>query len=211
MVDTLGVSRAVLSLKSNSLASVAEHLALGVKGKEIHQAIGMRLAALKANPDLYRAYVNYALNDATLCEGTFDKLVRTGRFPYEELYIQDLVLRCAVVPTLHANVPMLQRHLEDLRKCKQSLLNDCGCDRATLMSNAQFCEALESLGVTVKTKISVTGSIIPAIAKTEALWPSWLNTRKQTTTPISGFKAWLTLDWPIKVRSKKLARKSSWQ
>jgi len=112
MVDTLGVSRAVLSLKSNSLASVAEHLALGVKGKEIHQAIGMRLAALKANPDLYRAYVNYALNDATLCEGTFDKLVRTGRFPYEELYIQDLVLRCAVVPTLHANVPMLQRHLD---------------------------------------------------------------------------------------------------
>jgi hypothetical protein len=167
MVDTLGVSRAVLSLKSNSLASVAEHLALGVKGKEIHQAIGMRLAALKANPDLYRAYVNYALNDATLCESTFDKLVRTGRFPYEELYIQDLVLRCAVVPTLHVNVPMLQRHLEDLRKCKQSLLNDCGCDRATLMSNAQFCEALESLGVTVKTKISVTGRIIPAIAKTD--------------------------------------------
>ena len=44
MVDTLGVSRAVLSLKSNSLESVAEHLGLGAKGKEIHQAIGMRLA-----------------------------------------------------------------------------------------------------------------------------------------------------------------------
>ena len=43
MVDTLGVSRAVLSLKSNSLESVAEHLGLGAKGKEIHQAIGMRL------------------------------------------------------------------------------------------------------------------------------------------------------------------------
>jgi hypothetical protein len=72
MVDTLGVSRAVLSLKSNSLASVAEHLELGAKGEEIHQAIGLRLADLKANPDLYRAYINYALNDATLCEGTFD-------------------------------------------------------------------------------------------------------------------------------------------
>ena len=167
MVDTLGVSRAVLSLKSNSLESVAEHLGLGAKGKEIHQAIGMRLADLKANPDLYRAYIKYALNDATLCEGIFDKLVRTGRFPYEELYIQDLVLRCAVIPTLHANVPMLQRHLEDLRKCKQSLLNDCGYDRAALMSTAQFCEALESLGVTVKTKISATGRIIPAIAKTD--------------------------------------------
>jgi hypothetical protein len=167
IVDTLSISRAVLSLKSNSLASVAEHLGLGAKGKEIHQAIGMRLADLKANPDFYRAYVNYAMNDATLCEGIFNKLVRTGRFPYEELYIQDLVLRCAVTPTLRANVPMLQHHLEDLRKRKQLLLNECGYDRAALMSTAQFCEVLESLGVTVKTKISSTGRVIPAIAKTD--------------------------------------------
>jgi hypothetical protein len=167
MLDTLGVSRAVLSLKSNSLESVAEHLGLGTKGEEIRQAIGMRLVDLKANPDFYRAYVNYTLNDATLCEGIFDKLVRTGRFPYEELYIQDLVLRCAVVPTLHANVLMLQRHLEDLRKRKQLLLDECGYDRAALMSTAQFCEALESLGVMVKTKISATGRVIPAIAKTD--------------------------------------------
>ena len=63
---------------------MAEHLGLGAKGEEIHQAIGMRLADLKANPDFYRAYINYALNDATLCEGIFDKLVRTGKFPREE-------------------------------------------------------------------------------------------------------------------------------
>ena len=83
------------------------------------------------------------------------------------MHIQDLVLRCAVTPTLHADVPMLQHHLEDLRKRKQSLLNECGYDRAALMSTAQFCEALESLGVTVKTKISPTGRTIPAIAKTD--------------------------------------------
>src|SRR5262249_51594178 len=34
MVDTLGVARAMLSLKNNSLASVAEYLGLGAKGKE---------------------------------------------------------------------------------------------------------------------------------------------------------------------------------
>jgi len=167
MVDTLGVARAVLSLKSNSLESVAEHLGLGAKGKEIHQAIGMRLADLKANPGFYQAYVDYALNDATLTEGIFDKLVRTGAFPREEIFIQDLVLRCAVVPTLHADVPMLQQHLEELRKRKQLLLNECGYDRAALMSTAQFCKALESLGVAVKTKISATGRVIPAIAKTD--------------------------------------------
>ena len=109
MVDTLGVCRAVLSLKSNSLESVAEHLGLGKKGKEIHQAIGMHLADLKANPDFYREYIDYALNDATLCEGIFDELVRTGIFPLEEIYIQDLVLRCAVTPVLHADVSMLKR------------------------------------------------------------------------------------------------------
>ena len=167
MVDTLGVARAVLSLKSNSLESVAEHLGLPAKGKEIYQAIGMRLADLKANSDFYRAYIEYALNDATLCEGIFDKLVRTRKFPREEIFIQDLVLRCAVTPTLHADVSMLQRHLEELRKRKQSLLNECGYDRAALMSTKQFCEALESLGVTIKTKISDTGRVIPAIAKTD--------------------------------------------
>jgi len=158
MVDTLGVSRAVLSLKSHSLAAVAEHLGLPPKGKEIHHAIGMRLADLKANPEFYQAYVNYALNDAALCEDIFDKLVRTGRFPYEELYIQDLVLRCAVTPTLRANVPMLQHHLEDLRRRKQVLLDQCGHDRAALMSNTQFRQALESLGVTVKTKVSASAA-----------------------------------------------------
>ena len=167
MVDTLGVSCAVLSLESNSLEKVAEHLGLGAKGKEIQQAIGIRLADLKTNPDLYRAYINYALNDATLCEGVFDELVRTGRFPYEELFIQDLVLRCAVTPTLHADVPMLKCHLEEVRKHKQSLLDECGYDRAALMSSAQFCKALEGCGVAVSTKISATGRVIPAIAKTD--------------------------------------------
>jgi DNA polymerase len=169
MVDTLGVSRAVLSLKDNSLASVAEHLGLGAKGNEIHQASGMHFADLKADPEFYQRYINYALNDGTLCEGIFDALVRTGRFPYEELLVQDLVLRCAVTPTLRADVPMLRRHLEDLRDAKQSLLNECGYDRAALMSSDKFCEALTSLGVMVETKVSPTdpGKQIPALAKTD--------------------------------------------
>jgi DNA polymerase len=169
MVDTLGVSRAVLSLKDNSLASVAEHLGLGAKGKEIALAKGMHLADLKADPELYQAYINYALNDTALCEGILDALVRCGKFPNEELFVQDLVLRCAVTPTLRADVPMLQRHLEDLRDAKQSLLNECGYDRAALMSSDKFCKALESLGVTVETKVSPTDpdKYIPAIAKTD--------------------------------------------
>jgi DNA polymerase len=167
MVCTLGVSRAALSLKSNSLKSVAEHLELGAKGEEIRQAIGMRLADIKANPDFYRRYVAYALNDGALCEGIFDELVRTGIFPLEEIYVQDLVLRCAITPALHADVPMLKEHLVALKKRKQLLLTECGYEKAALMSTAQFKAALEGLGVTVKTKISATGREIPAFAKTD--------------------------------------------
>jgi DNA polymerase len=167
MVDTLGVCRAVLSLKSNSLESVAEHLGLGAKGEEIHQAVGMHLADLKANPDFYRKYIDYALNDSTLCEGIFDELVRTGAFPLEEIHIQDLVLRCAVTPVLHADVSMLAEHLAALKSRKQLLLNDAGYGKAALMSTAQFKAALEDLGVTVKTKTSATGREIPAFAKTD--------------------------------------------
>ena len=167
IVCTLGIARAALNLKSYSLKSVAEHLGLPAKGEEIHQADGMRLVDLKANPDFYCKYIDYALNDDTLCEGIFDKLVRTGIFPPEEIRVQDLVLRCAVQPVLHANVPMLKEHLADLREHKQQLLDACGHDRATLMSTAKFKGALEDHGVAVKTKISTTGRTTAAIAKTD--------------------------------------------
>src|SRR5262249_26917033 len=62
---------------------------------------------------------------------------------------------------------MLRQHLEELRNRKQTLLDECGHGRAALMSPKQFCKALEGLGVTVKTKISATGRVIPAFAKTD--------------------------------------------
>jgi DNA polymerase family A len=169
IVCTLGIARAVLNLESYSLKSVAEHLGLPAKGEEIHQADGMRLADLKANPDFYRKYIDYALKDDTICEGIYNKLVVTGRFPPEEIRVQDLVLRCAVQPVLHANVPMLKEHLADLREHKQQLLNDAGYDKAALMSAAQFKAALEGLGVEVKYKPSPANPNreMPAFAKTD--------------------------------------------
>src|SRR5262249_50714439 len=51
---------------------------------------------------------------------------------------------------------------------KQSLLDECGYDRAALMSPKQFKAALEDLGVTITTKTSPKGRTIPAFAKTDA-------------------------------------------
>ena len=42
--------------------------------------------------------------------------------------MQDLVLRAAIEPVLHANVPLLQSHLDDLRRQKARLLRECNYD-----------------------------------------------------------------------------------
>jgi DNA polymerase family A len=68
---------------------------------------------------------------------------------------------------LRADRPMLETHLEDLRKRKMVLLRECGYDKATLMSQKMFQEALESLGVDVRFKTSPTKKQIPAFAKTD--------------------------------------------
>ena len=165
MLCTLGMARTLLDLKSNSLASVAAHFRLPAKGGEIHQAIGMRLADLKKQPEFYRAYRAYALNDANLCEQIFLRMAPS--FPREEVYVHDLVLRAAVDPVLHADVPLLDEHLTQLRKRKARLIAECGCDKAALMSTAQFQAALEELGVPIQLKYSPTGRQIPAFAKTD--------------------------------------------
>lgn len=167
MVDTLGMARALLNLKSNSLASVARFLKLSEeKGTEIGQAIGMHLADLKARPEFYQAYQAYALKDARLCEGIYAKMA--PKFPKDEFFIQDLVLRCAVEPVLYADTALLTHHLEILRKRKARLLRECDyTTKAPLMSTGQFQAALEELGVMIQLKTSPTGREVPAFAKTD--------------------------------------------
>jgi DNA polymerase len=166
MVCTLGMARALLNIRSNSLAAVAKYFKLSEeKGSEIQQAIGMRLANLQANPQFYRKYQDYALKDARLCEAIYAKMAKD--FPTDEYFIQDLVLRAAVQPVLHADTNLLASHLEVLRKRKARLLRESNYDRANLMSTPQFQAALEELGVVVKTKMSPAGREVPAFAKTD--------------------------------------------
>jgi DNA polymerase len=166
MVCTLGMARSLLNIRSNSLAAVAKYYKLPEeKGSEIHQAIGMNLAQLQGNPQFYRNYQEYALKDARLCEAIYAKMA--PHFPEDEYFIQDLVLRAAVQPVLHADTNLLASHLEVLRKRKARLLRESNYDRANLMSTPQFQAALEELGVVVKTKLSPAGREVPAFAKTD--------------------------------------------
>jgi hypothetical protein len=165
MQDTLGMARALYQFKRYSLAEVAKELGIGLKGETVLKTKGLDRAGIE-RAGFWKEFCEYAKNDVELCAKIYKKLA--PKFPHEERLVMDLVLRAALVPKLHANVPLLQRHLEELRLRKANLLRDCGYEKAALMSTAQFKEALEGLGVEIKTKVSPTGNIIPAFAKTDS-------------------------------------------
>lgn len=173
MVDTLGVSRAVLGhvLKSLSLSNVARHLGLGVKGDTVMKVIGMNRRAIIA-AGLYEDYKTYSIGDADLCAGVYDKLVRSGQFPVGEIPVMDMVLRCAIQPEFHIDKMLLAEHLNTVQKEKEVLLARAMCvgvnDKSDLMSNEKFAAVLRSLGVEPPTKTSpVTGKVTYAFAKTD--------------------------------------------
>ena len=167
LADTLGMARALRTYPRYSLGAVAKELfGFDSKGDVVHKVRGMRSQDIK-NAGLWPAYRTYAMNDVRICSQIYFKLA--PEFPAEEVKVMDLILRAAVQPVLHANVPLLQTHLDELRRKKARLLNDCGYDRAALMSTAQFKQTLESLGVEVKHKPSPANPMrtVPCFAKTD--------------------------------------------
>ena len=165
LVDTLGMVRALRNYKKNSLGAVAEQLfGYNSKGDALGKVAGMTAQDIK-NAGLWPAYCTYALGDSKIGMGIYAKLY--PELPPEEREIMDLVLRCAIKPTLQADVPLLQTHLDELRQRKARLLRECGYEKAALMSTAQFKDALIELGVPIKTKISAAGNEVPAFAKSD--------------------------------------------
>jgi DNA polymerase len=165
MQDTLGMVRALRSYQRNSLGEVIKQLFnRDSKGDVIHKVSGMHAQQIK-QAGLWPSFCEYAMNDVRECYHIYCKLY--PEFPAEERQVMDLVLRAAVVPRLHADVALLEQHLNDLRKRKDTLLREAGYDKAALMSQQSFKEALESLGVEVEVKTSPTGRQIPAFAKTD--------------------------------------------
>ena len=175
MIDTLGVSRALLGhqLKWMSLAKVAEYLGLGVKGHEIANVIGMTREHIKRS-GRWDAYSIYSANDAELCAGIYDKLVRSGCFPVREMAVMDMVLRCATEPKLLLDQQSIAQHLANVQRNKLELLASamlCGAQngKSDLLSNEKFANCLRAVGVEPPKKISpTTGLWTYAFAKTDA-------------------------------------------
>jgi DNA polymerase len=165
IVDTLSMARAIHGTEvGGSLAKLAEHYNLGVKGTEVLNALGKHRIDFNAE-DLAK-YGEYCKNDVVLTMDLFKNL--SAGFPPIELRLIDLTIRMFTEPTLNLHKPLLELHLREVQQRKESLLASIEKEKEHLMSNDKFAELLIAQGVKPPTKVSpATGKETWAFAKTD--------------------------------------------
>jgi len=164
-IDTLSMARAVHGTEvGGSLATLAKHYQLGIKGTEVINALGKR--RLDFSEEELARYGEYCVNDVNLTYDLLQCLLKG--FPQIELRLIDLTIKMYSEPVLVLDKVALTEHLAAVQKKKEDLLAKVTVDKATLMSNPQFADVLTSLGVTPPTKISpTTGRETLALAKND--------------------------------------------
>ena len=165
IVDTLSMARAIHGTEvGGSLAKLAEHYNLGVKGTEVLNALGKHRIDFNAE-DLAK-YGEYCKNDVVLTMDLFKHL--SAGFPPIELRLIDLTIRMFTEPSLVLDKHLLRDHLSEVRQRKESLLASIEKEKEHLMSNDKFAELLRAQGEEPPTKISpATGKETWAFAKTD--------------------------------------------
>jgi len=165
IADTLSMARALHGTEvGNSLAKMATHYGLGVKGTEVVNAINLRREDFsKAQLDKYG---EYCINDVDLTFDLFMNLL--PKFKKIELKLIDTTIRMFTEPVLRLAADQLLDHLAEVRLHKANLLNAARANVDDLMSNLKFAELLRDLGVEPPTKISTTtGKETLALAKND--------------------------------------------
>jgi DNA polymerase len=172
-LDTLSMARPWHGMNvGGSLKKLSEHYELGVKGTEVVQALGKRLADF--TPEELAQYGEYCKNDCELTAALFDKL--TPLTPINELLLIDRTVRMFCLPQLTINARMVEDHLQEEIARKAELLAQVEeiAPKDVLMSNPKLQLLLESLGVDVPMKITPTGRNSPAFGKTDKAFTAML-------------------------------------
>ncbi len=171
-LDTLSMARPMHNITvGGSLSKLVTYYGLGKKGDEVIAALGKHKADF-TEADLAQ-YGRYCINDVDLTYALWNKM-KVG-FPASELLIIDQTLRMYTEPVIELDVPLLQKHLEEVRTRKRTLIQDLGhgmggeqAVQDMLMSNNKFAEYLKQLGVEPPTKISLkTGKESWAFSKAD--------------------------------------------
>lgn len=171
-LDTLSMARPFHQMTvGGSLKALATYYGLPPKGDEVINALGKRRLDF-TDADLDR-YGDYCVNDVDITYMLFKKLSKG--FPVSELMAIDQTLRMYTEPVIELDKPLLEKHLEEVRAKKRSLLDDMGLKGVseetvlkTLMSNQIFAKYLENLGIDPPKKVSArTGKETWAFGKTD--------------------------------------------
>ena len=165
IADTLSMARAIHGTEvGGSLAKLAEHYNLGVKGTEVLDAKGKY--RIDFTPQDLAQYGEYCKNDVALTMSLFEVL--SADFPATELRLIDLTIRMFTEPKLWLDGNILYDHLGEITAEKDRLLSMVASSKDDLMSNDKFAQILQILDVVPPTKISpATGKETWAFAKTD--------------------------------------------
>jgi len=181
IADTLSMARALHGTEvGGSLDALVTHYGLGVKGKEVLNALGKHRIDFTAE-ELER-YGEYCKNDSELTHKLFKVLC--FNFPVSELRLIDLTVRMFTEPTLSLDAAKLTDHLANVQIKKAKLMERLKETKADLLSNLKFAELLKLLGVEPPMKISpANGKDTYAFAKSDEAFKALLeheNTYVQT-------------------------------
>lgn len=150
-LDTLSMGRAIHGIEvGGSLDALTKYYGVGVKGKEVHEALGKHRADF--TPEEWAAYIEYCCNDTDLARRIFWKMV--DGFPEVELWHIDTTLRCFVEPVLQLDRDLATEAVTAEQEKKAALLDRVAADRSVLMSNEQFAALLLEMGEDPPMKLS---------------------------------------------------------
>lgn len=156
---TQAMAKAILQLRSVSLANVAKALGLSAKGDGLTEGAGESDEGL----------ITYAIQDTNLCRQIYNIL--SPALPEREAQVLHYTLRWGVQALLTVDISEMEAAADAAEKAQQQAILDCGVAEEVLSSNPQFAAWMAEEGIEVPMKTSITtGFSIPALAKGDPEW-----------------------------------------
>lgn len=154
---TLSMGRALLPVKSHSLANLGTLLNAGKKLDGLTEGASASDAKL----------IEYAIKDVEICREIYKKL-RPG-IPDAEMKVMDICLRWGTTPKLCVDIERMTRAADNAEAKRDELIAKSGINELTLSSNKMFPALLEELTIEVPMKPSpANGWPTPALSKNDA-------------------------------------------
>lgn len=199
--DTLVLSRAILgkTVKSHSLANLAEHFGLVAKG--VMKTDGLRHLSLDQEKEL----ADYCLHDVELCQEIYYRLWPS--FPTSQRFFMDWSLRNFINPQLRLDTSLLEKTAKEEKERRIKIFEEIKIDKTVFSSNPKFQKLLEQEGFEVPMKESprVPGKMIPCLALGDTEFLDMVNSENERLSLLceARIAAKSTL---LETRSEKLAR-----